>query len=115
MLKKKATIMSVNIHLHVSFSMNRFLNLCVSTQRSLDIRPGHTKLPFGGNCLTVQWLGLHVSTAGGPGSIPGQGTTIPQATWPKKAKNKIAIFVYQKWSNNMVQKQQAHVGTGLRA
>ena len=56
-----------------------------------------------------------MSTAGGPGSIPGQGTKIPQATWTKKAKNKIAIFVYQKWSNNMVQKQQAHVGTGLRA
>ena len=27
----------------------------------------------------VQWLGLCISTAGGMGSIPGQGTKIPQA------------------------------------
>ena len=29
----------------------------------------------------VQWLGLHASTVGGKGSIPGQGTKIPQAAW----------------------------------
>ena len=34
-----------------------------------------------GNFLVVQWLRLHASTAGGPDSIPGQGTKIPQATW----------------------------------
>ena len=28
----------------------------------------------------VQWLGLQAFTAEGPGSIPGQGTKIPQAT-----------------------------------
>ena len=27
----------------------------------------------------VQWLGLHTSTAGGTGSIPGHGTKIPHA------------------------------------
>ena len=27
---------------------------------------------------------LHASTAGGVGSIPGEGTKIPQAEWPKK-------------------------------
>ena len=27
-----------------------------------------------GNFLVVQWLRLHASNAGGPGSIPGQGT-----------------------------------------
>ena len=27
----------------------------------------------------VQWLGLLASTAGGTGSIPGQGTKIPRA------------------------------------
>ena len=32
-----------------------------------------------GNSLTVQWLGLRASIAGGTGSIPGQGTKIPQA------------------------------------
>ena len=31
-----------------------------------------------GNSLVVQWLGLCAFTAEGPGSIPGQGTKIPQ-------------------------------------
>ena len=34
-----------------------------------------------GNSLVVQWLQLHASTAGGRGSVPGQGTKIPHATW----------------------------------
>ena len=34
----------------------------------------------------VQWLELSDSTAGGPGSIPGWGTKIPQALQPKKKK-----------------------------
>ncbi|TEA34221.1 hypothetical protein DBR06_SOUSAS2710098, partial [Sousa chinensis] len=29
---------------------------------------------FPGNSLVVQWLRLHAPNAGGPGSIPGQGT-----------------------------------------
>ena len=33
-----------------------------------------------GEFLAVQWLGLHTSTAGGPGLIPGEGPKIPQAT-----------------------------------
>ena len=32
-----------------------------------------------GNSLEVQWLGIHTSTAGGTGSIPGRGTKIPHA------------------------------------
>ena len=32
-----------------------------------------------GNSLAVHWLGLCASTAGGTGSIPGQGTKIPRA------------------------------------
>ena len=33
----------------------------------------------------VQWLGLHAVTTKGPGSIPGWGTKIPQASqWGKK-------------------------------
>ena len=32
-----------------------------------------------GTSLAVQWLGLWASTAGGMGSIPGQGTKFPQA------------------------------------
>ena len=31
-----------------------------------------------GNSLALQWVGLHTSTAEGPGSIPGWGTKIPQ-------------------------------------
>ena len=47
-----------------------------------------------GNSLAVQWLGLHASTAKGTGSIPGQGTKIPQAVWcsqktERKKENKL--------------------------
>ena len=41
-----------------------------------------------GNFLAVQWLGLYAFTAEGPGSIPGWGTKIPQATRPKKRTKK---------------------------
>ena len=46
------------------------------------------KNTFWGNSLAVQWLGLHASTAGGTGSIPGQGTKIPHATWGMAKKEK---------------------------
>ena len=39
-----------------------------------------------GNSLGVQWLGLHASTAGGMGSIPGQGTKVPHAAQLAGAK-----------------------------
>ena len=39
-----------------------------------------------GNSLVVQWLRLHAFTAEGPGSIPGQGTRIPQAAWHGQEK-----------------------------
>ena len=42
-----------------------------------------------GTSLVVQWLGLHTSTAGGTGLIPGLGSKIPQATQPKKKKKEI--------------------------
>ena len=38
------------------------------------------------NSLVVQWLGCHALTAEGLGSIPSQGTKIPQAMWPEKEK-----------------------------
>ena len=41
----------------------------------LELRP----LSFGSS-LVAQWLGLGTFTAMDPGSIPGQGTNIPQAT-----------------------------------
>ena len=36
----------------------------------------------------VQWLRFHASIAGGMGSIPGQGTKIPHATWHSQLKKK---------------------------
>ena len=39
-----------------------------------------------GTSLVVRWLRLHASTAGGSGSIPGQGTFF--LVWPKKTKKK---------------------------
>ena len=42
-------------------------------------------LPLG-NSLTVQWLGHCASTAGGMGSILGQGTKIPHAVGPGQKK-----------------------------
>jgi len=37
-----------------------------------------------GPSLVVQWLRLHMSTAGGTGSIPGWGTKIPHDTARKR-------------------------------
>ena len=34
-----------------------------------------------GSSLAVQWLGLHMSTTMGTGSIPGWGSKIPHAVW----------------------------------
>ena len=39
----------------------------------------------------VQWLGVQAFTTEGMGSIPGQGTKIPQTTWPKEIKKKKSI------------------------
>ena len=38
--------------------------------------------------LLVQWFGLHALTAEGMGSIPSQGTQIPQAAWHSQKKKK---------------------------
>ena len=34
--------------------------------------------------LVVQWLRLHISTAGDTSLIPGQGHSTYRAVWPKK-------------------------------
>ena len=44
--------------------------------------------PVSGHSLAVQWLGLCDLTAEGPGSIPGQGTKIPQAAQRGQKTNK---------------------------
>ena len=38
---------------------------------------------YGGNSLAVEWLELCISITGGSGSIPSQGTKIPQTAQPK--------------------------------
>lgn len=40
----------------------------------------------------VEWLRLSASTVGGMGSIPGQRTNIPSATWHNQKKKKISIL-----------------------
>ena len=51
-----------------------------------------------GNTLVVQWLGLGAFTVEGPGSIPAQGTNIPQAMWyggkKKEVKKKLSDITY---------------------
>ena len=38
-----------------------------------------------GNSMTIQWLGLHIATAGSPGLIPDEGTKILKTVrWSKK-------------------------------
>ena len=41
-----------------------------------------------GNSLVVQWLGLCAFIAKSPGSIPAQGTKIPQAAWHGQKKQR---------------------------
>ena len=38
--------------------------------------------------LELQWLGLHAFTSEGTGSIPGEGTEIPQALWHVPTRKK---------------------------
>ena len=50
----------------------------------------------------VQWLRLHVFTAEGTGSIPGQGTKISRAIWPKKKKKKPIQTKEALWSAHWI-------------
>ena len=43
------------------------------------------------NFLVFQWLGLCILTAKGLGSIPGQGTKIPQAAWHNHKRKKKTV------------------------
>ena len=52
----------------------------------------NAKIPDLGNSLVVQWLGLHAFIAEGPGSIPGQGTKIPQAVSRGQKKKKSRFY-----------------------
>ena len=52
-----------------------------SLKRSTKSKPLRTS-------LVVQWLGLHTSTTGDLGSILGQDTKIPYASWCSQKKKK---------------------------
>ena len=57
--------------------------------------------------MMVQWLGPGAFTAGGPGSIPGQGTKIPQATrhdQQQKQNGKRALLIVQ--SNPLIKEKK---------
>ena len=44
--------------------------------------------------LAVQGLGLHAFTRRGTGSVPGQGTKIPQTAWcPPPKKNYLCVVI----------------------
>ena len=45
--------------------------------------------------MAGQWLGLCAFTAKGLGSVPGQGTKIPQAAQPKKKRKKILLIFHR--------------------
>ena len=70
------------------------------------------------NSLAVQWLGLSAFTAEGqgPGSIPGQGTRMPQATQrgQKKTNNesKLRSKRIKKHERIMTHISDAHLGGG---
>ena len=47
-----------------------------------------------GNSLAVQWLGLHASTAGGTGSIPGRGNYMLHSERKRKEKKNLTLGTY---------------------
>ena len=49
-----------------------------------------------GNFLAVQWLGLQAFIAKGTGSVPDQGTKIPQASWQGN-KIHLSVVAGQAW------------------
>ena len=59
-----------------------------------------------GTFLAVQWLRLWASTAVGEGSVSGQGTKIPYATWcVQKKKNQN--------SNNNTNKSKVQMNSSI--
>ena len=56
-----------------------------------------------GNSLVFQLLGLHLSIAGGMGSIPGQGTKILHAAQPGQKKRSGVILCHINFSQSINQ------------
>ena len=57
---------------------------------------GAEQLPVSGTSLVVQWLSLCTLNAGGPGSIPGQGTRSHSFSGPLTATTKRAYMPQQR-------------------
>ena len=85
-----------------SQSWHRPLLIDTDSLESLNIwkKPGacetsETSEP--GTLLMVQWLGLHASTAGGMGVIPGQGTKILYALQQSQNKQTKTAATKNTW------------------
>ena len=83
------SLISVVIKLlfHGVYQCLRLLLLMEASETNVKLLHS-SKILLSGTSLAVQWLGLCALTAEGPGSIPGQGTKIPQASRCSKKKKK---------------------------
>ena len=73
-----STLVKMHMHAaHIVYFFSFFLNLML--KRKIAIKT-NIKIEVIWTSLEVQWLRLCASTAGGTGSIPGQGTKILHAT-----------------------------------
>ena len=82
------------------------ISLDFSEDSKVSPRKKEKKAPTG-NFLAVQWLQFGVFTAEGPGSIPGSGTKIPEATWCRQGKKKSPREIQQAQQEQMLAAQQA--------
>ena len=70
--------------------MSKLLNLWLHFVSQGSISPST------GTCLDIQWLKFCTSKAESTSLIPGRGTKIPHATWPKeKRKKKTQVILYK--------------------
>ena len=72
----------------------------LDTTEQLSMTTMKTKRYFG-NSLVIQWLGFHVSTAKGPGSIAGWGTGIPQAARSGQKKRSNLVILGPSFNNSL--------------
>ena len=75
------------------------------------------KITMIGTSLAIQWLGLHASTAGGVGWIPGWGTNVPAShvARPKKKKKKTMINMLRALVEKLdnMQEQMGNINTEM--
>ena len=64
-------------------TITKFSSFSVTANKLWMVHFKHFK-NFSWTSLEVQWLRLCTSISGGVGVIPGQGTRVPHAMWPKR-------------------------------